>query len=729
MGDVTINPVPQPAKKADNPADVRLASHFVGQFMGLLKGVQLYPPGHSMLQQIIEKFFSELLVLIKEKQQIILRIFENKLHAFDICLNSAQVAGAETLVRELQKRSIRQIIIEQTVSLSDIHALMCVLTTPEETVESVGGAREFMLQNGAEHIDVVEYYVRRSRGSDAAELAELRESDIFRFLIEDPGPVLSREQLRRLYATARHPSLCVELLKAAVGCLREEKKSPLAEDKLILQLLGKIQNVLHDAQFSEEKELRMIVRDIILAFEKRDLLELLLFNQEDEFLAQTGVFEQAVAAIGSESLAELVSEKIVKSEKVATLLDHVKKLLGRFFLDRKKLAGFLPVFKEKLTDAGGKGSGPLFMEICDAFSGGFSLEQDEELSMGTISAAEQSDILQGLEALKSVTNDRTALQARVSSYDTAVQMSFVVQEFLRTAGSKEFFQLSLNELIDYLRIFLEKDAFGRGLELVEFLAQMADPESVTPIERKKCIINSPNKINTALWEKLVRHALSQEDDEALGVLLKQLFMLLTDNFLGIVLKSYLREEIVARNAPVKELLRQHLKAAMCSYDGKLRDESAAGTNRFIDLFQSCSGDVALPYLWEITFHADRPLAQRALTLIAHSRAADAVSFLFRALEHPHKALRVAAVELMARFNYPDITSRVALIALGEDTCLKKEDTDVPLRLAALQSLKKLNPNQFREVLVELQQRKKIFFLPAEDKAILEVVREQLKVIG
>ena len=58
----------QPSKTKVDPAELKIASQFAGNLFGMLKAVLLYPKGHQMLLQVLEKFFTYLNYILAERQ-------------------------------------------------------------------------------------------------------------------------------------------------------------------------------------------------------------------------------------------------------------------------------------------------------------------------------------------------------------------------------------------------------------------------------------------------------------------------------------------------------------------------------------------------------------------------------------------------------------------------------------------------------------------------------------
>jgi hypothetical protein len=718
-----MDPPLQPTLVPEQLTETRLGIQFIIQFNGFFKAIQLYPPGHTMLQQIMEKSFRELAGIMAVKHQIQLRVFENKLYILEQCLSGAAAPGVDNLLREMQRRGIRQITLAEAATRDDLQILVRLLTTPEEELEMIGGAQEFMLQNGAQHIELVEYCNSNSLGINETQLFELLDSELMHFLVTEGPSLLSREELYNLYTITQNPILSVVLLREAVRVLRA-KGSALPPTQIILQLLRKLKDSFTMAAVANEQELSVLLRNIILAFDTTTLYELLVINADDDLIRFSEALEHALQELGSGKIAGMIGQQFSQGNTDSTL-QHVETILDRLCIDRTSFAAFLPALKEKLKIAGVSENDTLTNQLSNVFSAQQAREGDTDLALGSISTTEQAEIARDLESLREVIIDPALSIEWIRDYDMESNYDLVIHDILNSELSPALFKKLLGELMGRLQIAIENQHYSQALATTNFLMEITAPEKVLTTEQKEAAGEILGGVPSALWEKLTLNELAQRNPQAQQEFFDQMRHLLADAFLGIGLRLYLRENIAARSQTLQLLLRNNLIRALQVYDEKLSLEKTAGANRMLDLFELCPDEPINEYLWELTFHEDRQVAQHALKVIAQLRTSESGAYLLQALGHPTLILRRLAIELLAQFKREDIALRIARIARGEDEALVAEIA-LQLRLSAFDSLKRLDEVLFQETLRILRKRRRFFFFAAEHKSILAYTRKEMR---
>ncbi len=715
------------AKNDFNSADVKIASQFAGNLFGMLKAVHLYPKGHQMLLQVLEKFFNYLNYILAEKQIATIRIFENKLYVLDVCLPQEKPPGIESFIEELQKRYIRQITFNLGITITDITALIEVLNTDPEALAKAGGASVKLSQAGAQAIKLIEYYYRRHARVDQERLLALSSSEIFRFFT-DKMTSLNSEQAHVLYDLLKEPGIISALMKVAAQYKLRDENCELTESQIILNIINRIKASMTEHAISEEEEIQVILQDVVSAFNTADLMSLVFDNPDDETLNYTNAMESLSKTISQETAAQLITDKIrTASKKNASIIAHTKKVLGRLFIDRKSFLSFLPIFKEKLQNSLAQPKvKEIVNEVCAAFAPGFSFEDGEELALGTISDMEFKDIVEGLNILKTVHPDKVELERNINEFNIDEARWCILKHLLAAEGDQDLFTNLLSKLVALTENMLRQDRWDCSKTMFNFLQEQASSESELPQEHKQLIIDSVQKLPPLLLEKLTINILFESGANQMKKHFEELFLLLGEKLISLLVKIYAREENLPQAKLVRDMIFEHYTPNTFKMDMDLQKELTPNVMRIIDLLQAIKNEDILPLLWEITFHENAILAQRALKLIAIRGSDAALSILLKTLEHPQLHMQIAGIEYLSSYRLKKVSAALVPIARGQTSSNLDEAAINDLRISALKSLLLIDQALARALLLELRAKKRWFFFPIEPKPLRAFAKEQLR---
>ena len=655
-------------------------------------------------------------------------MFENDLFVSTLCVDPEKNTGVKDFVEELQKRYIRQIIFNPGTSITDITLLVDLLNTEPEAVSDQDGAALILLKNGAKDISIIEYYSPRHLTLDQETLINLTNSDIFRFFIDDEVKELNPEQARALYELLKTPNLTCELIKIAAQYLIREEKTQLSENKIIPKILKKIKQTTLAMEISEEKEVRDILRDILTSFDQEKLFDIAFENPEDQILEYTQILSLLPRLLGPEQTAELLAKKVSTEEHGPENIAQAKQVLGKLFTSRQGFLSFLPLLKDELSTKIREmlNVDRVFNELSTAYAATLALDDDVELSLGALSTTERSDIVDGLNTMKTVLIDIEKIKESVTAFKLDPSYIQILQALLKAEPALDVFQKVLNKLISVLGDYLEKDDFAHSQESLAFLIEQVSPNSSLKPEYSTRIINSPNKLPSPLMEKFIIKAIFKMPPDEAQTFLRGLFSLLKEKLPSMLVKIYVHQD---QDAPHKEFLQQVLRSeyssAILRFDGDLRTEPSANVTKIIGLFQGIQGDGVLPLLWEISFHEDLILAQRALKMIAERHSNKSVELLLKATRHSNVPLRFLSIEHLSRYKYKDVISRLALIARGEEPAANSNAT-IEIRSTAIGSLLKLDQALAKKILLEILNKKLLFVFPLEPKKLRLFAKEQLR---
>ncbi|MBU4305213.1 MAG: HEAT repeat domain-containing protein [Candidatus Omnitrophica bacterium] len=705
--------------------DIKLFSHFAAALFGMLKGAHLYPKGHQMLRAVVENFLTSLKDVLAQNKIVTLRIFENNLFVLNARIDPEKTAGVDGFVEEMQKRYIRQIIFNTSTNTTDINALIEALKLPPENITINDGARAVLESNGARGIKIIEYYSRRNTAFDPEQLLSLTNSEIFRFFTDETQQELNPEHTHLLYELLKESALMCALIKVAVQYILRNASSGEKESNVILRIMRKIKNSI--MSISEETETKTILQDIISSFDKETFFSLIFENRTDEIILYTDAFALFSKQTDIKTTADLLTQKILNSKQNREFISQVKQTLQNLFADRKTFLSFLPVFKETLLQKHPHQDKALTIlnEICDAFTPGFSLEDDVALSLGAILGSERQDIVNGMEILKTVAVEKEAISAAILNYDIEENYVFILQTLLVKERALEIFQKILDKLLSAIESAIKDGAASRGrrmmLALSENLAQCTDKRSF----QEQKIIAALNSIPAPIIEKLIINTLTTCKDEDIRQSLSRFFALFNENLFSLLLNIYLGTKDLPNIPLVRNLIAAHYKKTSLMPPINLRREQPSRMMRLLELLEEINDEQIVPLLGEITFHNNPLVTQRALKILAEQRSGAALAEMMKVLAHPSLPLRITAIEYLAQFRYKQVLSALTVIAFSKEKTAAGEEDRLKLRKAALKSIIALDISAAKAVLKRILNKKKLFFLAAEPKALRVFAREHL----
>ena len=714
-------------KNIVSPAELKIASQFAGNLFGMLKAVHLYPKGHQMLLQVLEKFFDYLNYILTERQIATIRIFESKLYVLDICLPHDKPPGIETFIEDLQKRYIRQITFNLGITVTDITALIEVLNTDPEVLSKEGGASVKLAQAGAQAAKLIEYYYRRHTAVDQERLLALTNSEIFRFFT-DKMAALDSEQAHVLYELLKEPAVVSALMKVAARYMLKDENCQLTESQLILNIINRIKASLRTHDISENEEIQVILQDVVSAFDATDLMSLIFDNPDEEILDYTNARESFSKTVSVETTAQLITEKIrTASKENISIIAHTKKVIGQLFIDRKSFLSFLPIFKEKLQNSLAKPKvKEVINEVCAAFAPGFSFEDSEEMALGTISDMEFKDIVEGLNVLKTVHPDKVELEKNILEFSVNDSHIVILQYLLKTETDRDFFKNTLGKLDAQTKNMLSEDRWEDSKAMLNFLQEQAAATSEQPQENRQLIIDTAQKLPALLLEKLTINILFESDAAQIKMHFEKLFLLLGEKLISLLVKIYVREENLPPEKLVREMICQHYTPNAFEMDMDMQKELTPNVMRIIDLLQTIKSEDTLPLLWDITFHENAILAHRALKLIAIRGSDAALSLLLKTLKHPQLHMQIAGIEYLGNYRVRQVSAALTPIARGLTSYDIEEAASIDLRTSSLKALLLLDDVLAKTLLLELQAKKRWLFFPIEPKYLRAFAKEQLK---
>lgn len=722
----------QPHKRAEvNPEELKSATKFALNLFAVLKDVQLYPKGHQILLQVVEKFFDGLKELFAQKQLVAFRIFENNLYVLDVPLDAEKTPGANEFIEELQKRYIRQIIFNSATTITDINALIEVLNTAPENIAPQGGASNILMQHGSQGIKIIEYYSRRHTSLDQERLLSLTNSEIFRFFTDETMTELSSEQAQFLYELLKESNIMCTLIKVAAQYILREQTSQLNENQTILKILNKIKGAIVSADLSEEDETKTIFKDLIMSFGNEDLFNLIFENPEDEIIQYTNTLTHLSRKLDNYMTAELIVKKIEAEEAGPSVLSHVKHVLNSLFVDRKSFLGFLPILKEKLQQSiqQTEKTQSILNDICSDFTLGFSLEEDQELALGAISVSERQDIIVGLDMLKTVRPEKKAIEQSVACFDFDENYIYLLEKLLTDEEDILFFQKLLDKLISSTQSFMQQDRWALCKKIFLFFAEQLSENSPMKNAGKQLVVESLNVIHPLLLEKAIIAAVSELGHEQNQEYFEGLFLLFKERLLSQLIKVYIQAKVPTQMPLLRKIIvSQQSLNLLPEIELDLRSEVPANVMRAIDIFQEINNETILTPFWDITFHENAILAQRALKLIAETKTTQAMTLLLKTLKRSNIPLRIASIEYLGGFKNKQVITTLVPIARGQEYATTDEQINTDIRLAALKSLLCLDAAYTKVILKEIVSKKRLFLIPLEAKKLRSFAKEQLKLL-
>jgi hypothetical protein len=709
-------------------ADIKLASQLAASLFGMLKAVHLYPKGHQVLCQVVEKFYATLQGVIQQKNVAVFRIFENNLFVLDMHLDNSKIPGIEDFIEEMQKHYIRQIIFNPETNLTDIDLLVQLFNVDTAKISALGGASNILVQKGSKGIRIIEYYSTKHSNLDQERLLNLTNSIIFRYFTEDTIASLDTEQAHFLYELLKESNLVCELIKIATQYILREKTSELSETQLILKILDKTKTAIQTLNISEDKETHIIFNDLIAAFDNQTLFNLVFENPNAEILQYTNAPNHLLEQTDVHQTAKLFVKKIAESAQSASIIAHTKHVLSRIFIDRTAFLNFLPAFKQTLqmdlerSDS----TTSILNDICSAFAPGFSVEDDVELALGTISSEEKIDIINGLDVLKTVHIEKSTLKKLIEEYIDSPAHLEILQALLSKPQDTILFNLLLEKYLQITKSILQGSEIDHSTHALLFFAQQLKEQSLLSNEHKLIITEALDTLPQILIENFVLAMLKKYSEAKTKICLDDLFIVFSHRLISLLLRIYIQKGDLAKDTLVKQAILEHHSPTALKLTIDLGKEPTNSILRLLDLIQQIDNDDVLPLVWPILFHENIILAHRTLKLIANRKSPAGLNMLLQALGHQNIALRIVCIEYLAAFKFKEVRSVLSLIARGQQGLCDDELLNIDIRSAALKSLGSLDKELTITLLNEIKKKRKILLWPAEPKALRVFAKDQLK---
>ncbi len=709
-------------------AEIKLACQIGSSLFGMLKAIHLYPRGHQMLKQVVKKFHATLQEVIQQKQIAVFRIFENNLYILDIGLDNNKLPGTEDFIEEMQKRYIRQIIFNPSTNLTDIDLLIEIFNLDTSKISSLGGASKTLSQKGSKGIRIIEYYSSKHSTLDQERLLSLTNSIIFRYFTDDAMTSLDIEQTHFLYELLQESNLVCELIKIAAQFIIREQTSELSENQLILKILNKIKSAITTLDLSEAEEIRTILKDLITAFGNEALFDLVFENPDAEILQYTQATNYLIEQLDAKQTAKLFVKKIAESNQSSNIIAHTKHVLERVFIDRSAFLNFLPEFKQTLQSElkHSDKTTSILNDICSAFAPGFSLEDDEELALGTISAEEKTDIIDGLNVLKTVHIEKDTLKKHIIEYTDIPTHLEILNALLLTPLDTAVFNNFLDKCLQNTKIILQGADIEQSAQALNFFVGLIKDGSLLSNEHKMSITDILELFPEILIEKFILAMLAGYSETKAKICLNNLFILFPHRLIALLLKLYTKKGDLSKDTLVKQMILEHPGSEALKLKIDLCKEPTNSILRLLELLQLINDDAALPMVWPILFHENIILAHRTLKLIANRKSHAALNMLLQALEHPHIALRIVCIEYLSAFRYKEVRNIIASIARGQKAMCDDDMQNIELRTAALRSLSNLDKQLTITVLKEIKKKRKLLVFAAEHKTLRSFAKTHLK---
>ena len=715
-------------KREYTAVEMKYASQIAASLFGMLKAVHLYPRGHQMLSQVVRKFHTTLKEAVHQKQIAVFRIFENNLYVLDIHLDNNKLPGAEDFIEEMQKHYIRKIIFNPSTSLTDIEILIEIFNIDTAKITSMGGASKILSQKGSKGIRIIEYYSNKHSTLDQERLLKLTNSIIFRYFTNDKIASLDIKQTHFLYELLQESMLVCELIKIAVQFIIRKKMSELNQNQLISKILNKIKTAITTLDISEAEEIQTILKDLIVAFDNETLFDLIFENPDAEIIQYTKATNYLLEQLDINQTAKLFVKKIAESDQSSNIITHTKHVLSRVFIDRSAFLNFLPAFKQTLqTDLENSDKSSLILnDICSAFAPGFSLEDDVELALGTISLEEKTDIINGLNVLKTVHIEKDVLKKHILEYTNTPAHLEIINALLLTPLETSVFNKFLDKCLQNTKIILQDTNIEQSGKTLTFFVDILKESSPLSNEHKMITADSLEHFPEILIEKFILGMLPSYSETKTQICLNNLFQLFSHRLITLLLKLYTQKGDLSKNTLVKQILLEHPEAEALKLTIDLCKEPTNSILRLLELLHLINTDATLPLAWPILFHENIILAHRTLKLIADRKSHAALNMLLQALKHPHISLRIICIEYLSAFRYKEVRSIIALIARGERAMYDEDIQSIDLRTTALKSLRNLDKQLTITILKEIKNKRKILFFAAEPKELRSFAKTQLK---
>ncbi|MBU2063841.1 MAG: hypothetical protein KKF93_05550 [Candidatus Omnitrophica bacterium] len=711
-------------------AEINTARQFAISFIALLRASKLYPKGHQMLSQMLDAFCAKIGQMTSQEPSVELKIADNTLYAQEVCASAEVTPEIRDFIEHLQNRYVRQIIFRAGATTKDLEKLLGLLAQDTEGIVSAGGAAALLWGGGVKNIKIIEYYYSQHSELNQEKLIKITNSDLFQFFTNESLKLSAGEQEAHFLELLKDARLVAALTTVAARFLLREETTKLPESQIILRILKKIRKTITDLRLFEDDEIRLVCHDILAAYDPGILFDLVFENQGDLFLEYTEALPYLLDLLGTDKATEMIAQKIEDSNLHTKTITNAKFLLGKLFPARQALLDIFPVLKKRLAQHAPEEKVQFVIEeLCSILDQGFSIQDGIDLDLGATAEASLTDIAAGLERLKTVAVEKDAIASAINKFPINANYTYILQKLLCTTTAVDDFQKTLNQLTRILLDYLEKDAVKEGAPLLNFLLAQIGPGSCLAPELKQRALEIKNSFSSLAIEKMVIHALFEQNAENARVLLEQFYVLLAEHLTSALIKIYVREE----EFPHRQLLQQMIidklnQGFLKKLDVDLQHETPVSVSRFIELFQNVDTDNTLPFLWDITLHENVRLAQRALRLIANKSSGPALALLIKALEHASLPIRMSAIEYAAEHSHKKILEKLNQIA-RQGIGANDEYVNTECRILAIKSLSALAPQTAAQILQEVLGKKKMLFVPIEPKKLYQFAKEQLKVLN
>ena len=354
----------------------------------------------------------------------------------------------------------------------------------------------------------------------------------------------------------------------------------------------------------------------------------------------------------------------------------------------------------------------------------FSLDENAELELGLISESETNDLVEGLNVLKTVKLDKSRLEENIKNFNTEPDYIIILQSVLEKEQDAPFFQQTTEKLIKILQKLMQDKNFEQTFSVLKFITGLLNQDHP---ERKKSLTASTKTCPLAIINAFTKSVLQIQDAQKAESLLHQLAACFKEGFISILVNIYTAEEKIPFAQTVQKIISDNYAAGAFVLNQDLHRQSPANIMRLIDLFQTIDHDEIVMPLKEIARHENVIIATRALKRIAQIKSAKALAVLLEFLEHSRPALRIASVEYLGDFPYKQV--RTALEPIAQGMGKGKNVSDISIRIAALESLLKIDPVFAKSAARKILNKKLFLLFPVEPKQLRETAKKCLKNIA
>ncbi|RKY37478.1 MAG: hypothetical protein DRP78_01020 [Candidatus Omnitrophota bacterium] len=720
--------------KQNDPFLLKMATQLLIDLNSLLKANHLYPQKHQILLQITENFYNRLKITSQHKK-ISIEIFKNNLYIIEQSIDKNNVQAAKEFIKKMQERHIKKIILTNYTAMADIMGLIKLLTTAPQNIAAAGGAKLMLLNIDTQHIQIEEYFIQKPLEENQEILIRLTNSKIFNFFITEDFKQLDSKQTQQLLGLLEKPQLMCELLKIAAHYLIQKDKNtpPREESYLILKILKKINETIFNSEKFKHLDQKTMLQNILAKFDKKTFFNIIFENTDDSIVEYTNSISLLPTLIDPSDTARLVAQKLVShtpTDNYTNIIKHIQYVIGKLFIDRDKFLNFLPILKENLyLYFNLQESKDIFNTICANFEDGITIENDIELSVGTISEQEKRNVINGLNILKTVPLEKQAITASINKFNLLPDYIYVLQYSICEQTALEPFKKILSKLIFTINQE-ENNNLKLSKQIIFFLADMLSVERIPALENEyyTSITYAAKKISSNILEKIIIHTITNFNSSTEKESFEHLFKLFIENFTSLCLKIYLNSKQTKNSKILQEILVNRYKNEPIEFSNNLRSEHPKKVMRSIELLKKIQTDKSVFLLYEITFHENIILAQRALEAIANKNSSSTLNILLKTIEHPYCELCISGIKYLSLFKNTIVISKLSIIAKKKHALMHCRKLDLELRCTAIKSLCKLDPILTKNILSEIITKKKLLFIHSEPKRLRLFAKKQLKLL-